>query len=105
MYTLYTREVFMAKAHVSSLTLSVRVTPQLRKQIDMLAAAEGRTRSFIAEEALKRYVQEESWQVHAIHQAIEKAESKNAKFADHNDVRKWLKSWGSTHEETPPRCK
>jgi len=95
----------MSRLHQPSLTLSVRVTPELKDQLDQLAIAEGRTRSFIAEEALKRYVKEESWQVQAIHKALEKADAKDTKFADHEGVKNWLKSWGTDTESTSPKCK
>lgn len=95
----------MARHHEPTLTLSVRVTPELKNQLDELAEAVGRTRSFVAEEALKRYVKEESWQIQAIHQALEKADSEKAKFAEHADVKEWLKSWGTSNEKIPPKCK
>ncbi|MBI2707953.1 MAG: ribbon-helix-helix protein, CopG family [Proteobacteria bacterium] len=95
----------MARLHESSSTLSVRVAPELMQQLDQLALAEGRTRSFIAEEALKRYVKEESWQVQAIHHALETADAGEAKFADHGEVKTWLKSWGSSATSTSPKCK
>lgn len=107
-YNVYVKghmENFMTQLHESSCTLSVRVTSELKKQLDQLAEAEGRTRSFIAEEALKRYVKEEAWQIHAIRSAFEKADTHTAKFAEHGDVKKWLKSWGTAQESPPPQCK
>jgi len=95
----------MTRLHAASCTLSVRVASSLRKQLDEIALAEGRTRSFIAEEALKRYVKEESWQVQAIHSALEKAESEEAKFAEHGAVKDWLKTWGTANKSIPPKCK
>ncbi len=94
----------MAHPHKPSFTLSVRVTSDLKNQLDQLAIAEGRTRSFVAEEALKRYVREESWQVQAVHSALEKADTKEAKFAHHEDVKNWLKSWETTTESMAPKC-
>jgi RHH-type transcriptional regulator, rel operon repressor / antitoxin RelB len=95
----------MAQIHGPSLTLSVRVSPELKHQLEQLAEAVGRTRSFIAEEALKKYVKEESWQVQAIHNALENADRTNAKFAEHGEVKEWLKSWGTTEESPAPKCK
>lgn len=95
----------MTQLHEPSFALSVRVTSELKKQLDQLAAAEGRTRSFIAEEALKRYVKEESWQIQSICNALESADGKNAKFAEHSEVKEWLKSWGTTKESASPTCK
>ena len=50
----------MSDFHQISTTLSVRVNPALKDKLDQLAHAVGRTRSFIAEEALKRYIEDES---------------------------------------------
>lgn len=91
--------------HEASLTLSVRVRPELKNQLDQLAKAVGRARSFIIEEALKRYVKEESWQVQAIHSALEKADTQDAKFAEHGEVKEWLKGWGTNKENNFPKCK
>lgn len=88
-----------------STTLSVRVAPALKEKLDQLAHAVGRTRSFIAEEALKRYVENESWQIEAIQDALKNAESNDAKFADHSEVKGWLESWGTSHEKHAPKCK
>jgi len=95
----------MTSLHEPSIALSVRITPELKKQLDQLAEAEGRTRSYIAEEALKRYVKDESWQIQAICNALEKADREEAKFADHDDVKKWLKSWETEKESAAPKCK
>jgi RHH-type transcriptional regulator, rel operon repressor / antitoxin RelB len=95
----------MTRLHEPSLTLSVRISPELKNQLDQLAEAEGRARSFIAEEALKRYIKEESWQVQAIREAFEKADTKDARFVDHGDVKNWLKTWGSATESPSPKCK
>ncbi|MBL0941151.1 MAG: CopG family ribbon-helix-helix protein [Alphaproteobacteria bacterium] len=88
-----------------STTLSVRVTSTLKNKIDQLAQASGRSRSFIAEEALKRYVENESWQVQAINEAFKKADSRNAKFVEHSRVKEWLASWGTSKEKHAPKCK
>jgi len=104
MYIVMEESLMSNLNHVST-TLSVRVAPALKDKLDQLAHAIGRTRSFIAEEALKRYIEDESWQIQAIHDALSKADSGNAKFADHSDVKSWLESWGTSHEKHAPKCK
>ncbi|OJX11591.1 MAG: hypothetical protein BGO77_07715 [Caedibacter sp. 37-49] len=95
----------MSDFHQISTTLSVRVNPALKDKLDQLAHAVGRTRSFIAEEALKRYIEDESWQIQTIHNSLLKADSRDAKFADHSNVKDWLESWGTPHEKLTPKCK
>lgn len=90
----------MVQMREQSFILSVRITPELKHQLDQLAESEGRTRSFLAEEALKRYVKEEAWQVQEIYHALEKANTQNARFADHEDVKDWLQSWGKDNTQS-----
>lgn len=73
-----------------SYVLSIRITPQLKNQIDQLAKAQGKPRSFLVEKAIKRYVQEESWQIQAISSALEKVEAKSSQLVDHEAVKKRL---------------
>ncbi len=72
-------------------TLNVRVPEDLYSQIEALAAATARTKSFVMVEALKGYVESESWQIQDIHEGIREAdagefaspEEVNAVFAKH----------------------
>lgn len=88
-----------------SITLSVRVPPELREQLEDLSEATGRTKSFLAVEALRNYLEAQAWQIHAIETAIEEADSGKAKFADHEQVVDWLKTWGSDKKKGAPKCK
>jgi RHH-type rel operon transcriptional repressor/antitoxin RelB len=95
----------MNQASQHGITLSVRVPAELREQLDDLAEATGRTKSFLALEALRNYLDTQAWQVQAIEMAIEKADNGKAKFADHEKVVIWLNSWGTKNKVKPPKCK
>ncbi len=86
-----------------TITLSVRVSPKTRHQLDQLSDATGRTKSFLAAEAIENYLELQAWQVKAISKSVEKANSKKAKFIDHHKVTDWLSSWGSQDEKEPPK--
>lgn len=86
-----------------AVTLSVRVSAEARDQLDDLADATGRTKSFLAAEAIKFYLEAQSWQVNAIEKSVKKANSKKAKFIEHQKVSNWLNSWGSDEEKEPPK--
>lgn len=88
-----------------SITLSVRVPAELREQLEHLAEATERTKSFLAVEALRSYLEIQAWQVNAIRTAIEKADSGKAKFASHEQVTAWLNSWGTDKDRKAPKCK
>jgi predicted transcriptional regulator len=86
-----------------AITLSVRVAPRIRDQLERLSDATGRTKSFLAAEAIESYLALQAWQVKAIKEAVKKADSKDAKFIDHDQVSAWLESWGSEDEKEMPK--
>lgn len=87
----------------SGVTLSVRVPSKSRDQLEDLANATGRTKSFLAAEAIEFYLATQAWQVKAIEKSVKNANSKKAKFIDHAKVTDWLTSWGSDEEQEPPK--
>ena len=84
-------------------TLSIRIQPKMREQLAKLANATGRTKSFLAAEAIESYLKIQSWQVKAIESAVKKANNKNAKLIEHEKVTAWLNSWGTENEQAPPK--
>lgn len=50
-------------------TITVRTDPEVAAQIAVLAEAMDRSRNWVIEEALKQYIQAQSWQVEGIKQA------------------------------------
>lgn len=87
----------------NSVTLSIRVQPEIRDQLEELADATGRTKSFLAAEAIECYIATHAWQVRSIEKAIKKADNKKTKFVEHRKVTNWLNSWGTEEEQEPPR--
>ena len=71
-------------------TLSIRVPEELGAQLEKLAESTGRTRSFLALDALRRYLAQEEWQAQAVRTAVERADSGTAKYARHDAVDQWL---------------
>jgi predicted transcriptional regulator len=54
--------------------ISMRLPDELTIQLDMLASATGRTKSFLAGQAIRDFVERESWQIAEITQAITEAD-------------------------------
>ncbi|MCF7984964.1 MAG: ribbon-helix-helix protein, CopG family [Thiohalocapsa sp.] len=50
-------------------TITVRTDPEVAAQIAFLAEAMDRSRNWVIEEALKQYIEIQSWQIEAIKQA------------------------------------
>ena len=68
----------------SSTTISIRVPPSMRKQLEHLAEATGRSKSFLTSQALEDYLKRESWQVAAIQKGVAAAE--RGEFAREEEV-------------------
>lgn len=77
-----------------STLLSVRIGDELKAKLEALAEATQRSKSFLAIEALERYVERESWQVAAIREGIRDLEDHGA--IPDTEVWAWMESF-----ETP----
>ena len=75
--------------------------PELKARLERLAKATHRSRSFLACEAILRFVELEEWQVQGIGKALIQAEA--GEGIEHERVDAWLASWGSDSESEPPR--
>lgn len=85
--------------------LSIRVPEEIGEQLEKLAESTGRTRSFLALDALRRYLAQEEWQAQAVRTAVIRADDGTAKYASHDAVDQWLSTWGTNAEGEPPQCK
>ena len=70
---------------MSARTINVRLPEALFNQIEELAKATARTKSFLAIDALTNYVQRESWQIRDIHEGVKEADS--GEFATDEQVK------------------
>jgi RHH-type rel operon transcriptional repressor/antitoxin RelB len=104
-YTMYTSLIIMPHPQPphQAVTLSIRIQPEARDQLEILAHATGRTKSFLAAEAIEHYLSIQTWQINGIKKSIKKADGKNACFIEHERVLAWLASWGDDNEQEPPK--
>ena len=72
-------------------TLTLRVADDLKEQLEALAEATGRTKSFLAVEAIRAYLQEEAWQVAEVRQALQEADAGD--FAEVQEVEQMRRKW------------
>jgi len=66
-------------------TINVRLPEALYNQIEELAKATARTKSFLTIDALNHYVKRESWQIRDIHEGIREADA--GEFATDEEVK------------------
>jgi predicted transcriptional regulator len=76
-------------------TMSLRVPEDLAEMLASLAKATGRTKSYLAVDALREYVEREAWQIAKIQKAVEEADAGD--FASDEEVaalraKKWAKN-------------
>ena len=85
---------------MSTQTLTLSIAGDLVEALDRLAAATGRSRDELAEEAIRDLLDYEAWKEAKIQRAIEQAD--RGDMVPHEEVSRWLKSWGSDEELPPP---
>jgi predicted transcriptional regulator len=73
-------------------SMSVRIPDSLEQQLSYLAESTGRTKSWLAKQALQDYLEKESWQIAEINQAIKEADLGD--FASDEDVSLIFNKWG-----------
>jgi predicted transcriptional regulator len=82
-------------------TLSIRIDPETKNRLDALSKRSKRSKSFLAAEAIAAYVDSEEWQFGEIQSGI--AELDREQQVGHEQVGKWLQSWGKATETKAPR--
>lgn len=86
---------------MSSTTVSVRIDSVIKKRLEKLARSTGRSRSFLAAEAINEYLDLNEWQVAGIQKAV--ASLDRGEGVAHEHVKKWVRSWGRTKERPAPK--
>ena len=86
---------------MSSEVLTIRVNAELKSRLDQLGKTLHRSKSYIAEQAISQYVDENAWQIAALTQAEE--EIQQGKFVAGDKVNQYLDSWGNSNERKAPK--
>ncbi len=69
---------------MSSAVLTLRISTEVKERLDQLAASTSRSKSFLAAEAIERYLDLESWQIGEINDALREADAGD--FATESEV-------------------
>ncbi|AEF43180.1 CopG family transcriptional regulator [Serratia plymuthica] len=67
--------------------MSVRLPEDLSEQLEALAKATGRTKSFLAGQAIRDFINREAWQIAEIQQAITEADKGDFAADDEMEAR------------------
>ncbi|HUX31897.1 MAG TPA: ribbon-helix-helix domain-containing protein [Thiobacillus sp.] len=76
---------------MATTVLTLRVREETKAKLDKLTQATHRSKSFLAEEAIARYIDLEAWQIGEIGQAIQEAD--HGDFASPSDLSDLLKEY------------
>ena len=82
---------------MSSTTVSARIDPAIKKRLEKLAKSTGRSRSFLAAEAINDYLELNEWQVAGIQKAI--ASFDEGRGVSHQQIKDWVSSWMVTKSD------
>ncbi len=72
-------------------TVTIRLEEATKDKLEKLADATHRSRSFLAAEAIKAYVEGNEWQINEIHAAIKEADAGD--FATEAEVQAVIDKW------------
>ena len=72
-------------------TMTIRLPIESMDRLDILAKATERSRAYLAAKAIDQYLDTQEWQIQAIKEAVEEADSSDAKFLEHDEVVKRMK--------------
>jgi RHH-type rel operon transcriptional repressor/antitoxin RelB len=86
---------------MTTTTFSVRVGRSTKSRLEKLAKSTGRSRSFLAAEAIVAYLDTNEWQVAGIQKALSSLDRR--KGISHPHVSEWIASW-ETRKERPAHC-
>src|SRR3954469_7748176 len=93
-------DVFMA--NTSSSTLSIRLKAETKKRLARLAKASGRSSNFLIADAVESYVADQERLLAEVSQADRQIAGGH--YIKHQDMKRWLLSWGTDEEVPPPKC-
>jgi predicted transcriptional regulator len=71
--------------------MTIRLEGELKKRLERLSDATRRSKSFIAAEAIRDYVELNEWQIQEIQSAIKEADAEE--FASDTEIQKFVRKW------------
>ena len=72
--------------------VTTRIDEETQSRLDQLAKATDRSRAWLVADAIRRYVEEEGWQVAAIEEGVRQADAGD--FATEDEVKAAFAEWG-----------
>lgn len=77
----------------SSTTMTIRLDPEIKTRLDKLSKVTHRSKSFLAAEAVREFIELNEWQIQELKAAIKEADSNE--FASDEEVEAVFTKWGA----------
>ncbi len=86
---------------MTSATFTIRIETAEKRRLEALAKSTGRSRSFLAADAIRAYLNVQEWQVAGIDAAVKSIVENGG--VEHSDVKSWISSWDEAGERQRPK--
>jgi len=73
--------------------MTIRLEGELKQRLERLADATRRSKSFIAAEAIRDYVELNEWQIQELQSAIKEADAEE--FASDREIQEFVRKWSA----------
>jgi len=84
---------------------SVRIQPEISKQLESIAASLHRSKSSIINQAVEEFLQQQQQEQQRWQETLESLQSVRAgQIVSGDSVHTWMESWGSEHELPAPKA-
>lgn len=85
---------------MSNTVFTVRLSDETKDQVEALAKATNRSKSYIVIQAIEDYIRRNAWRAKELQEAV--AEADRGVFVSGDAVEEWLDSWGAETELPAP---
>ena len=75
-----------------STTMTIRLEPELKSRLDELSRATHRSKSYLAAEAVREFIEINEWQIEELKDAIKEADTED--FSSDQEVLAVFSKWG-----------
>jgi RHH-type transcriptional regulator, rel operon repressor / antitoxin RelB len=75
-----------------STTMTIRLEPELKSRLDELSRATHRSKSYLAAEAVREFIEINEWQIKELKDAIKEADTED--FSSDEEVLAVFSKWG-----------
>ena len=82
--------------------VTIRLPADVKAKLEALAQSTNRSKSWLAAQAIAAYVEDQSWQVQQIEEAVALADSEKSVWVEGAKVHTWLNSWGTDNQQPAP---